>query len=153
MSTVMFNFLRTLVTFGQLRKLAGHLDSERTGGPAKRAIERKMRSVVLIRGLLKGMEREALCEMLAMRESASETSPAVYSQCCVIAALPDVPDGLYTVSFSGFVVSARKEGGLWLPESATSPLQLEPRRGGVQASSEVEEVVEILPLLEKNHVA
>ncbi|MFY9748796.1 MAG: hypothetical protein WA891_07745 [Acidobacteriaceae bacterium] len=112
-----------------------------------------MRSVVLIRGLLKGMGREAPCDMLAMKDATSETGPAVYSQCCVIDAPFDVPDGVYAVAFNGYVVAARKEGGLWLPEDATSSLQIEPRASRPRGSSEVEVVVEALPLLKKDHVA
>ncbi|MGD0366779.1 MAG: hypothetical protein ABSA94_04940 [Acidobacteriaceae bacterium] len=112
-----------------------------------------MRSVVLIHGLLKGMGRETPCEMLAMREPASETSPAVYSRCCVIDAPLDLPDGIYAVTFGGSVVAARKEAGLWLPEGATSPLQIEPRENRPRGSSEIEEVIEILPLLKNDHVA
>jgi hypothetical protein len=108
-----------------------------------------MRSVVMIHGLLRGMGREASCEMLAMRESVGP----VYSGCSVIDAPHDLPDGLYTVSFSGHVVPARKEGGLWLPEGTTSPLQIHPRSSELRRSFEFEQVVEILPLLKKNHIA
>src|SRR5580704_14915620 len=75
-----------------------------------------MRSVVLIHGLLRGMESEAACEMLAMKEAESGKGPVLYSRCSVIDAPMDLPDGDYTVSFNGCVVSARKEGGLWMPD-------------------------------------
>jgi predicted outer membrane repeat protein len=112
-----------------------------------------MRSVVLIRGLLKGMGREAPCDMLAMKDSAAESGSAVYSQCCVIDAPLELLDGVYAVTFNGYVVAARKEGGLWLPEKATSPLQIEPRVSRPHGWSEIEEITEVLPLLKKDHVA
>ena len=112
-----------------------------------------MRSVVLIHGLLRGMGREAPCEMLAMKETAPETGREIYSRCSVIDAPHDLPDGLYAVSFSGHVVTARKEGGLWLPENATSPLQIETRTSECHGLSELEQAIVILPLLKKNHIA
>ena len=112
-----------------------------------------MRSVVLIRGLLKGMGREVPCDMLALKDATSETGLAVYSKCCVIDAPMDLPDGIYAVTFSGQVAAARREGGLWLPEGTTSPLQIEPRPSESHGSSEIEEVIEILPLLKNDHVA
>jgi hypothetical protein len=112
-----------------------------------------MRSVVLIRGLLKGMGREAPCDLLAMKDAASETGPVFYSRCCVIDAPHELPDGVYVVTFSGHVVAARKEGGLWLPEGATSPLQIEPRPSESHSSFAIEEITEILPLLKNDHVA
>ncbi len=112
-----------------------------------------MRSVVLIRGLLKGMGREAPCDMLAMKDAASETGPVFYSRCCVIDAPHGLPDGVYVVTFSGHVVAARKEGGLWLPECATSPLQIEPRASRPNDSSEIAQIIEVLPWLKNDHVA
>jgi len=93
------------------------------------------------------------CDMLALKDATSETGLAVYSQCCVIDAPMDLPDGIYAVTFGGSVVAARKEAGLWLPEGATSPLQIEPRENRPRGSSEIEEVIEILPLLKNDHVA
>ncbi|MGB9031062.1 MAG: hypothetical protein WCC27_13155 [Acidobacteriaceae bacterium] len=112
-----------------------------------------MRSVVLIHGLLKGMGREALCDMLAMKDATPETDRPVYSQCCVIDAPLDLPDGIYAVAFNGSAVAARKEGGLWLPEGATSPLQIERRASRPGGSSEMEAIIEVLPLLKNDHVA
>jgi|HubBroStandDraft_1064217.scaffolds.fasta_scaffold119300_2 hypothetical protein len=112
-----------------------------------------MRSVVLIRGLLKGMGRETPCDMLAMKDARSVTGPIAYSQCCVIDAPMDLPDGVYVVTFNGLVVAARKEGGLWLPEEATSPLQIEPRASRSGGSPEIEAIIEVLPLLKKDNVA
>ncbi len=112
-----------------------------------------MRSVVLIHGLLKGMGREVPCEMLAMKESVSGTSSAVYSRCSVIDAPQDLPDGDYTVVFNGSIVSARKEGGLWVPDGECVAAAAEARTTGSQRHLfTVEEAARILPVL-KDHVA
>jgi hypothetical protein len=73
-----------------------------------------MRSVVLIHGLLRGMGREAPCEMIAMRDTSPDRTPA-YCRCSVVEAPEDLPDGEYTVSFLGEAVRVRRQGGLWLP--------------------------------------
>ena len=75
-----------------------------------------MRSVVLIRGLLIGMGYEVPCEMLAMRDSETQSGQVAYSRCSVIDAPPQLPDGEYTVMFHGYIVPARKEAGLWVPD-------------------------------------
>jgi hypothetical protein len=112
-----------------------------------------MRTVVLIHGLLRGMGREELCEMLAMKESPSSAGPANFFRCSVIDAPHDLPDGTYSVSFSGYVVFARKEGGLWIPDgtTATAP-SAEAQPPDTMPPFRIEEALEILPVL-KNHVA
>jgi hypothetical protein len=108
-----------------------------------------MRSVVLIHGLLRGMGREVSCEMLAIRDSQSEKSPAVYSRCSVIEAPRDLPDGDYTVMFSGYTVSAKKEGGLWIPDAATASPAREQKPRHTTTVFRVEEAAEILPALKR----
>lgn len=85
--------------------------SMRAGRP-----QASMRTVVLIRGTLRGMGRESKCEMVAMRDTAADGPHAVYSLCSVITAAPDLPDGEYVVEFDGRMVRAKREVGLWLPE-------------------------------------
>ncbi len=75
-----------------------------------------MRAVVLIQGTLRGMGRESICEMLAMKDRAANGTQPVYSLCSVLTAAPDLPDGDYIVEFDGRKVRARRQGGLWLPE-------------------------------------
>jgi hypothetical protein len=111
-----------------------------------------MRSVVLIHGLLQGMGREEPCEMLAIKESRNETSAIVFSQCSVIDAPQDLPNGVYTVSFGGYIVPARKESGLWIPEEATTAAPMHEPPATTRPSFRIEEAAEILPLL-KDHVA
>jgi hypothetical protein len=74
----------------------------------------KMRSVVLVRGILRGMGRESRCEMLAIKDKHPETSECSYSRCSVIEALADLPDGEYTVSFENRTATVVRQGGLWL---------------------------------------
>jgi hypothetical protein len=112
----------------------------------------KMRSVVLIHGLLRGMGREEPCEMLAMKEWQPQKGPAVYSRWSVIDAPLDLPDGNYTVTFSGFIVSTKKEGGLWIPDGSMAPAPVEEKTARTRATFRIEEATEILPIL-KDRVA
>jgi hypothetical protein len=97
------------------------------------------------------MEREEPCEMLAMKEAESEKGLAVFSRCSVIDAPMDLPDGDYTVSFNGCVVSARKEAGLWMPDDSAVQLSAAERTKASQRKSfRVVETVEILPDLKDN---
>lgn len=73
-------------------------------------------SVVLLQGVLRGMGRESLCEMLALREEDPATHRKIYSRCSVIGAPIDLPDGEYTVTFRDGTALVRREGGLWLPD-------------------------------------
>ncbi len=111
-----------------------------------------MRSVILIRGLLRGMNREAPCEMLAIQETQTGAANAVYSRCSVIDAPMDLPDGDYTVAFRGHAVPARKEGGLWVPGGTTSLAPPEEKWADAASSVRTEDAVEILPI-RKNRVA
>ena len=114
-----------------------------------------MRSVVLINGWLAGMGYQGPCEMLAIRESQAASGRVSYSRCSVIDAPAQLPDGDYTVTFTGYIVPARKEAGLWVPDETADPvLPVIERRSAspAQRSFRVEDAVEILPAL-KNHVA
>jgi hypothetical protein len=109
-----------------------------------------MRSVVLIHGLLSGMGREAVCEMLAMKEPLPHNSQTLFSRCSVIEAPQDLPDGDYTVSFSDYIVSTKKECGLWLP--AGDAVEVGTQRQPAKERSDpfqVEDAGEILPLLKR----
>lgn len=77
-----------------------------------------MRSVVLIHGALRGMGYESECAMLAMKEAAPPEGCPVYTRCSVIETTAEVPDGDYTVFFSGCSVPVRRQQGLWLPGEA-----------------------------------
>jgi len=111
-----------------------------------------MRSVILIHGLLRGMGREAPCEMLAMKETAG-SGPAVYSRCSVIDAPPELPDGLYAVTFDCGVVAARKDAGLWLPNGTAMALRVEEGTGGEAIAREQTESAKEIPQDRRNNVA
>jgi hypothetical protein len=72
-----------------------------------------MRFAVLIKGILRGMGREAPCEVLATKSVVPETSRPIYSHCAVIEAPADLPDGDYEVEFSGEVAITRLQEGCW----------------------------------------
>jgi len=109
-----------------------------------------MRSVVLIHGSLTGMGHQAPCEMLAMKESTPGTSQLVFSHCSVIDAPLELPDGDYTVSFNEYVVSAKKEGGLWMPTEKAMPASSDQPPSEEQRNPfRIEETGEVLPILKK----
>ena len=71
-----------------------------------------MKVAVLERARLSGMGREAVGEIVAIRNSvAGETW---YSNCHVLSAPADLPDGEYTVMLRGHGLAARRQHGLWL---------------------------------------
>jgi hypothetical protein len=69
-------------------------------------------SVVLFKGVLLDTGRE--CEVLAWKDAIGGPT---YSQCRVIDAPSDLPDGDYTLRFDGRIVPARKRSGYWLMET------------------------------------
>ena len=91
--------------------------------------------------------------MLAMRDAATASGLAVYSRCSVIDAPPDLPDGEYTVSFDGYIVLARKDAGLWVPDGATAAIAAPGKSSDPSRPSfSLAEAAEILSVL-KNRVA
>jgi hypothetical protein len=109
-----------------------------------------MRSVVLIHGLLTGMGQHEPCEMLAIKESGSAATEEVFSRCSVIDAPQELPDGDYRVSFNGHSVSARKEGGLWVPAEDALAMRAEQQSGDEQRHSfQIDEASEFLPIPER----
>jgi hypothetical protein len=80
-----------------------------------------MRSVVLIHGVLRGMGREADCDMVAMKESQPDSRSPVYTRCSVLSAPHDLPDGRYSVYFEDRSVAVRRDQGLWLVEEPPIP--------------------------------
>jgi len=73
-----------------------------------------MRFAVLCKGILRGMGREASCELLATKTVLPETTAPVYSHCAVIEAPRDLPDGDYEVEFAGEVAVVTLREGSWL---------------------------------------
>ena len=106
-----------------------------------------MRSVVLVHGVLRGMGQEVPCELLAIREAPSAGAPPIFSRCNVIEAPREMPDGDYTVTFSGYIVPARREGGLWLPDDRAVTVRTEQRPLEQERPFRTEDAAEILPIL------
>jgi len=67
------------------------------------------------------MGREAECEILACRLPLHESADsnlcgfAIYTDCSVIAAPSDLPDGKYTAYFEGYALKTTLHRGVWLP--------------------------------------
>jgi hypothetical protein len=73
-----------------------------------------MRFAVLCKGVLRGMGREAVCELLATKTVLADASRAIYSHCAVIEAPLDLPDGDYEVEFGGEVAVTGLRDGCWM---------------------------------------
>jgi len=76
-----------------------------------------MGSVVLLRAILKGMGHEVECDVIARRFS-SDTREIVppaskYSNCSVLTAPKDLPDGEYTVHLDTVIFTAVRRSGHW----------------------------------------
>lgn len=69
-------------------------------------------NVVLLPATIAGMERKADCEVLA-RRLGIEPLP-VFSDCSVIGAPEDWPDGDYTIEFEKVRATVTKQRGLWM---------------------------------------
>lgn len=108
-----------------------------------------MRSVVLIHGLLTGMGHHEPCEMLAIKESVSGTTREIFSRCSVIDAPQGLPDGDYVVSFNGYSVTARKEGGLWMPAADAVATGAEQQPAVEQRSYSIDDAGEIFSILKR----
>jgi len=67
---------------------------------------------VLLRAILKVMGRDVACEVLS-RRLGIEPSP-VFSDCSLIGAPDDLPDGDYEIEFEGIRATATKLRGLWI---------------------------------------
>lgn len=79
-------------------------------------------SIVVRHGVLRGMEHEATCMVLAREESPSFGSD--YSDAFVMNAPSDLPDGTYVVTFDRHELNASKSVGLWL---SRKPVTRNPR--------------------------
>lgn len=85
-----------------------------------------MRSIVLIDGVLRGMGREASCEMIVFKDTDPDTRHSTYSRWSVLEAPLSLPDGFYTAWCDGLRVPVRHEGGLWLAEEPPSAPPMTP---------------------------
>ena len=79
--------------------------------------------IVLLHGYLKGMLRDADCEVLARKVPVLARTGAgareyTYSDCAIINAPIDLPDGEYIVYFDRHTVAVTKERGFWVPRGS-----------------------------------
>lgn len=86
-----------------------------------------MGMIVLVRGSLKGMNRVAECEVVAMKRTIVNTRKSrnhydeVYTEFAIVEAPPDLPDGEYLVRVGRQTLSAHLCRGLWLSCCELSP--------------------------------
>lgn len=78
-----------------------------------------MGMIVLVRGSLQGMGREVECEVVAMKRTIVNSPRSrpqfneVYSDCGIVDAPGDLPDGEYTVRVGNQLFSTKLRRGLW----------------------------------------
>lgn len=73
-----------------------------------------MKVSVLLKGRLKGMGREALCEVMAKGPSAGGKIKDGFSELQFLEAPADFPDGDYVLHLDAVMVSVRRRRGVWL---------------------------------------
>ena len=73
---------------------------------------------VLLTGRLKGMGREAGCELMAKRSPSRMAEQFTYSKPVVIQAPADLPEGSYTLHFENYSMPVMHKGVLWLVKAA-----------------------------------
>lgn len=75
-------------------------------------------SVVLLPGNVRGNGYEGICEVLARKhEPSSSEAPnaiSVYTDCSLIGAPNDAPDGVYTVHFEDHQCAVTRRHGSWM---------------------------------------
>jgi hypothetical protein len=82
--------------------------------------------IVLRHGYVKGMSRKVACEVLARKipldpKLKTRSHEYTYSDCCVIDAPADLPEGEYLVHFDEHVIAATKKGTYWLSRGTAEP--------------------------------
>lgn len=89
-------------------------------------------TLTLLEGKLKGLGLEAKCEVLARRLAIDAIGmplqrPYIYTDCSVIGAPADLPDGEYNVYFDGHSFAAKSQRGHWFSRGlATQVSELRP---------------------------
>lgn len=72
------------------------------------------RRVETVAGIVRGMGREAHCNVRGVRFSRPGLPPAPLMQCTIEDAPSDLPDGDYVVTFDGISSQVRKTENGWL---------------------------------------
>lgn len=70
--------------------------------------------LVLVRGVLTGTGGQVECELIARKVLATGVADPVYSDCSIVNAPHDLPDGEYIAYFEGHSIPATREHGMWL---------------------------------------
>jgi hypothetical protein len=73
-----------------------------------------MQVSVLLKGRLRGMGREAPCEVMAKRQAPGGKGREGYSDLRLLDAPADLPDGDYVLHLDPIMVSVRRRSGEWL---------------------------------------
>jgi hypothetical protein len=71
-----------------------------------------VKSIVRVRGILRGMNCTADCALLMWKEFS--TTGRVFTRCRIVDDPKGLPDGPYTLSFAGHEVQTRKFEGNWM---------------------------------------
>ena len=71
-----------------------------------------MQGAVRVHGVLKGLDREANCVLMIWKERSS--AGRVFTRCRIVDEPSDLPEGPYTVVFSGNELPTRKFDGCWM---------------------------------------
>ncbi len=81
-------------------------------------------AIVLLRGKLRGMGREAECDILARRVDESDPRYLCrsfrYLECSILTAPADLPDGDYMAYFAGHSMVATRTRGFWISTGAVA---------------------------------
>jgi hypothetical protein len=67
---------------------------------------------MLVRGVLIGMGRTAECELIASTSLAAKSVQSVYSDCSIVNAPLDLPDGKYIAYFERHSIPANRAHGI-----------------------------------------
>lgn len=71
-------------------------------------------SMVLLRGLLRGMGHESACDILARRVKGAGSRSVTYVDCSILSAPSELPDGDYVACFDGHSALACRTRGIWV---------------------------------------
>ena len=86
-----------------------------------------MSMIVLVRGSLKGMGREAECEVVAMKRTivnirnSRDHFDEIYTEFGIVDAPADLPDGAYMLRIGKQSFGATLRHGLWLSNCEVQP--------------------------------
>lgn len=73
-----------------------------------------MQLSVLLKGRLRGMGREATCEVMAKRRATADSGRVNYTDLRILDAPGDFPDGDYVMHLDRVLVSIQRRRGEWL---------------------------------------